>query len=60
MIKLKFYHHFGVHKHILRLNSASQKMAIFMPLASKKYIDLTDDEVIIMTTKCGGTQMVRY
>jgi len=32
-------------KHILRINSASQKMAVFMPLDSKKYIDLTDDAV---------------
>ena len=32
-------------KHIQRLNSASINMSDFMPLDSKKYIDLTDDKV---------------
>ena len=32
-------------KHILRLNSAAQKMSSFMPLDSKSYQSLSDDEV---------------
>ncbi len=32
-------------KHIQRLNSASTKMKKIMPLNSKKYVNLTDDEV---------------
>jgi len=32
-------------KHIQRLNSASKKMQKFMPLDSKKYLTLKDDEV---------------
>jgi len=32
-------------KHILRLNSAAQKMSSFMPLDSKAYQNLSDDEI---------------
>ena len=32
-------------KHILRINSASKKMSVFMPLDEEKYINLSDSEI---------------
>lgn len=32
-------------KHILRINSASAKMKLYMPLDKNKYLNLTDDEI---------------
>ncbi len=32
-------------KHLLRMNSASKKMSLFMPLTVTRYEDLTEDEI---------------
>ena len=32
-------------KHLLRVNSASKKMSLFMPLSVEKYENLTEDEI---------------
>jgi len=33
-------------KHILRIESSSKKMSLFMPLIKDKYINLTEDEIV--------------